>query len=50
MQDQRYKLVEGFGSEPRQLFDREADPFEDDNIAEAKPAEVERLSRLFVEA
>ncbi len=50
VQDQRYKLVEGFGSEPQQLFDREADPFEDENIAQAKPAEVERLSRLFVDA
>ena len=50
VQDQRYKLVEGFGQEPRQLFDREADPFEDENIAESKPAEVERLSELFVEA
>ena len=49
VQDQRYKLVEGFGSEHRQLFDREADPLEDENIAQAKPAEVERLSKLFVE-
>ncbi len=44
-QDHRYKLVEGYG-EPR-LYDREADPFENQNLFDSKPGEVERLSKLF---
>ena len=44
-QDQRYKLVEGYGEQGPQLFDREADPFERENIAAARPAEVARLSK-----
>ena len=44
VQDHRYKLVEGF-AERRELYDREADPFETDNIADSRPGEVERLSR-----
>ena len=50
VQDRRYKLVEGFGTEGRQLFDREADPFETRNIAAERPAEVASLSRLLAEA
>ena len=46
VQDQRYKLVEGFGPSPVALFDRESDPNETENIAPAKPAVVERLSKL----
>ena len=49
VQDHRYKLVEGF-SERRELYDREVDPFETENIADSRPGEVERLSRLFVDA
>ena len=49
VQDHRYKLVEGF-REQRELFDREADPYERENIADRKPAEVERLGRLFSDA
>ncbi len=49
VQDHRYKLVEGF-AERRELYDREADPFETDNIADSRPGEVERLSKLFVDA
>lgn len=49
VQDHRYKLVEGF-REQRELFDREADPHEQENIADSKPAEAERLGKLFAEA
>jgi len=49
VQDHRYKLVEGFRNR-RELFDREADPYERENIADSKPAEVERLGQLFAEA
>ena len=48
VQDHRYKLVEGFFDDTV-LYDREADPLESANIAEAKPGEVERLSRLFAD-
>ncbi len=48
VQDHRYKLVEGF-FEDRVLYDREADPLEDENIAATKPSEVERLSKLFAD-
>jgi hypothetical protein len=46
VQDQRYKLIEGFFEE-RTLFDREADLLETENIAANKPAEVARLEKLF---
>ena len=46
VQDRRYKLIEGFGTEPSRLFDREADPWETENIAAAKPGVVEQLSKL----
>ena len=46
VQNERYKLVNGFGAEEMQLFDREADPDERRNIAETKPAVVAELSRL----
>ena len=46
VQDHRFKLVQGFGPDGPQLFDREADPFESTNIAGAKPREVGRLSKL----
>ena len=49
VQDHRYKLVEGF-FEDTVLYDREADPLERENIAAAKPSEVERLSKLFAES
>lgn len=49
VQDHRYKLVEGYG-DGRLLFDRETDPWENENLAGAKPGEVERLSKLFVGA
>ncbi len=48
VQDHRYKLVEGF-FEDTVLYDREADPLEMENIAAAKPSEVERLSKLFAD-
>ncbi len=52
VEDQRYKLVvgeiQGLDDKPR-LFDREADPTENENIAEAKPGEVERLRKLLVD-
>ena len=46
VQEYRYKLVEGYGAEGPRLYDREADPFESENIAAARPSEVARLSRL----
>ena len=49
-QDQRYKLVSNFGDGGPQLFDRETDPSENEDIADAKPGEVERLSNLLVRA
>ena len=49
VQDHRYKLVEGF-AEHRELYDREADPLETENIATGKPGEVERLAKLFSDA
>ena len=49
VQDQRYKLVEGF-FEHRALFDREADPLENENIAGLKPGEATRLEKLFADA
>ena len=48
VQDHRYKLVEGFFDDTV-LYDREADPLERENIAEAKRGEVERLSTLFAD-
>ena len=48
VQDQRYKLVDGFFEE-KTLFDREADPLETENVAESKPGEVARLEKLFAE-
>ena len=48
VQDHRYKLVEGF-FEQRVLFDREADPLENENIADSKPGEVARLEKLFAQ-
>ena len=50
VQDERYKLVEGFGTEGAQLFDREADPNETENIVAAQPGVVERLSTLMSNA
>ena len=49
VQDHRYKLVEGYG-DGRLLFDHETDPWENENLAGAKPGEVERLLKLFVGA
>ncbi len=49
VQDQRYKLIEGFFEE-KTLFDRESDPLETENIAASKPAEIARLEKLFAEA
>lgn len=49
VQDHRYKLIEGF-FEATALYDREADPLETENIASAKPGEVSRLEKLFVDA
>ena len=48
VQDHRYKLVDGF-EEKKLLFDTEADPFEDHNIAASKPEVVARLEKLFAE-
>ncbi len=47
--DHRYKLAEGYGDK-KLLFDREADPWENENVANTKPGEPERLSKLFIEA
>ncbi len=49
VQDHRYKLVEGFFERPW-LYDREADPDETKNVADAKPSEVARLRKLFPDA
>ncbi len=49
VQDHRYKLIDGF-AEHRELYDRESDPLEIQNIAASKPQEVERLARLFADA
>ena len=49
VQDQRYKLIDGFFEE-RTLFDREADPLETENVAGSKPGEVARLEKLFADA
>ncbi len=49
VQDHRYKLVEGF-FEGTVLYDREADPFETENVAASKPGEVARLEKLFADA
>ena len=46
VQEHRYKLIEGYGAEGPRLYDREADPFENENIAVARPSEVARLSKL----
>jgi len=46
VQDHRYKLMEGFLGQ-RALFDLEADPWETENIASAKPREVTRLAKQF---
>ena len=48
VQDRRYKLVQGFGLEGPQLYDREADPLETENVANSKTGVVERLSKFFV--
>ncbi len=45
----RFKLVEGYGDK-KLLFDREADPWENENVAPTKPGPVARLSKLFIEA
>ncbi len=47
VQDHRYKLVDGF-LEEKELYEVEADPWEDENIAAAKPDVVARLERLLV--
>ena len=47
VQDHRYKLVDGFHEE-KELYDLEADPFEDENIAAAKPDVVAGLEKLLV--
>jgi choline-sulfatase len=47
VQDHRYKLVDGFEEEPM-LYEIEADPWEDENIAAAKPDVVARLEKLLV--
>ena len=47
VQDHRYKLVDGF-QEEKELYDLEADPLEDENIAAAKPDVVARLEKLVV--
>jgi len=46
VQDNRYKLIEGFFDQSA-LFDLEADPWETENIAAAKPGEVARLAKRF---
>ena len=43
--DGRYKLVRGF-QEKEQLFDLEADPLENRNLAAAQPGTVSRLAKL----
>ncbi len=48
VQNERYKLVEGFGPEGAQLFDRETDPNETENIATGNRRVVEELSRLMI--
>ncbi len=50
VQDRRYKLVEGFGQRSVQLFDREADPHEQEDVADAKPGVVEDLAKLMARA
>ena len=47
VQDHRYKLVDGF-SEEKELYEVEADPWENENIAAAKPEVVARLEKLLV--
>ena len=47
VQDHRYKLVDGF-SEEKELYEVEADPWEDENIAAARPDVVARLEKLLV--
>ncbi len=49
VQDHRYKLVDGF-EEKKMLFDTEADPLEDHNIAASKPDVVARLEKHFASA
>ena len=49
VQDHRYKLVDGL-AEKKLLFDTEADPYEDHDIADSKPDVVARLEKLFAEA
>ncbi|HUP24950.1 MAG TPA: sulfatase-like hydrolase/transferase [Thermoanaerobaculia bacterium] len=44
--DGRYKYVTGFAGEAEQLFDLEADPWEDRNILAAAPAEALRLREI----
>ena len=50
VQDERYKLVEGFGPAGPRLFDRETDPNEIENIAASKPSVVKELSKLMAKA
>jgi len=47
VQDHRYKLVDGF-SEAKELYEVEADPWENENIAAARPDVVARLEKLLV--
>ena len=49
VQDHRYKLVEGFFGN-KVLYDRESDPHERDDIASARPDQVARLAKHFLEA
>lgn len=49
VQDQRYKLVRGSGGSGPRLYDRESDPFELENLADAKPGAVERLGKLLAD-
>lgn len=46
VQDHRYKLIDGFGSGGRRLYDREEDPLETRNIASKKQSEVARLRKI----